>query len=236
MGIFAAILFIFFSGPASARPLSGVSEIRWRWHISRWRAESFCGGISDKIDNIKTAVGIGTGVAAAGAIAGGTAVMLKDSAGAIGAFASGGLNAGAAAANFIGRSQLDDLIADMDECKRALGEIERERTELVLENPNDRSIREMDLILENCNGFNQGNILGIGKTLAASGIIAAIGAAAGIAGGIAAVKDSKAANVLSVGSGASAAASAVLSGITITGLEKNTGTAEKCGKAFAAGN
>ena len=164
------------------------------------------------------------------------------------AFAAGGTGAIGAITSFAGVGTLDKLIEDMNACDSYVREIESQKNELTFAAPNDSTITQMNKIVESCKGMSSKNIADVKSKLKAAGIISAIGAAAGIAGGItSAIAVSKekdpnnkentkgfntAANITSGVAAASGLGGAILSGVTLSGLNKNGDIAAKCKAAF----
>jgi len=166
----------------------------------------------------------------------------------IGAGVAGATGAVGAVTSFAGTATLDKLIEDMNACDSYVREIESQKTELAFAAPDDATISQMNKIIESCKGMSSKNIADIKSKLKAAGIISAIGAAAGIAGGITSAmavskekdpnnkEDTKGLNmVANITSGAAAAGNlggAILSGVTRSGLIKNGDIADKCKAAF----
>jgi hypothetical protein len=174
----------------------------------------------------------------------------------VGNFAAGGTSAVSAATSFVGMSQLDDLIKDMNACDSYVREIKEQRFELADEDPADALLPEMDRIIAACSGLNSSNIQDIKGKMMASGIISSVGAGTGIAGGVTSViaggKEKKgadptlsntktetgtkglnlASNILAGVTTATSATSVVLGGVTLAELANNDDTAKACRDAF----
>ena len=168
-----------------------------------------------------------------------------------GAFVAGAGGVAGAATSFTGANLLDTLIKDIDACNSSVAEIEKQTTELRLESPDDPAIAQMNKITEACKGLNSKNIAEVKKAMFASGVVSAVGAAAGITGGItSAIAVSKEKNGASatadggtkglnmaanISSGVAAVGNlggAILSGVVLGGLITNGETAAKCKEVF----
>ena len=220
-----------------------INEIKLRYAVSYGNAQTYCTGISDRLDKIKLMAGITTGTSIAGTLGGGTAAVtgfmrgkepeepqypsynkqdlnlqdtgkiqgivdsvIKALAGlldykkkydsymalgtvrTVGSFTAGGANVAGAATSFIGLNEFDGLISDMDLCNVAIGEIEKEKTELAVATSEadeiDPLLATMEEVITNCEGLDSKNISDIkGKTIA-TGAIVSVSAATGIAGGV----------------------------------------------------
>jgi hypothetical protein len=176
-----------------------------------------------------------------------TAKKMSDGLGNIrtaGSFVGGAGGVGGAVAGFGGAAKLDDLIVAMETCATETKKIEDLKMELTFADPGNPALAEMTKIAENCRGLNTKNIEDIRAKFKTAGIISIVGAATGIAGGVAsmAAKDkdkenrgnntNTASTVLSGVSGAAGGVTAVLSGIVLSGLNKNSEIADKCTSAF----
>jgi len=179
-----------------------------------------------------------TADASSGAAAGN---FFADNAGTIrtaGTFAAGGTAAVGATTAFMGVSQFDALIRDMENCNEAVSDLDRERMELSFEAPDDPRIEQYGRIVEACRGMNVSNIRGIRDRMRNAGIISAVGAAAGAVGGVASVmnnrseEESRGTNLTAnIGAGVATganAAGAILSGAVLTGLNRNGDIASRC--------
>jgi hypothetical protein len=165
-----------------------------------------------------------------------------------GAFAAGGTGAVGAITSFAGIGTLDKLIEDMNACDSYVREIEKQKDELTFAAPNDATLSQMNKLVESCKGMSSKNIADVKSKLKAAGIISAIGAAAGIAGGITSAiavgketdpnnkENTKifntTANITSGVAAAGGLGGAILSGVTLSGLNKNGDIAAKCKAAF----
>ena len=162
-----------------------------------------------------------------------------------GSFVGAAGGAGGAAVSFISLKTFDEIIEDMNECAMRVAEIGWQRMELMSVNPSDPALMEMSKIVESCRGMNPRNIAEIKDKMKTAGIASAVGAAAGVAGGVTSVvaqrgetsADPKtglnaASTVLSGVSGAANLGGAVISGGTLSGLIKNSEAADRCAKAF----
>jgi hypothetical protein len=171
-----------------------------------------------------------------------------------GAFVSGAGGAVGAATSFAGLKTLDGLIVDMNACDSYVREIDRQAAELRFAAPDDPSLAKMNAIADSCKGMSSKNIADVKGKMKAAGIISTIGAVAGVAGGItsavAASKEKKGASgagaegkdsakglnmASNISSGIAAAGNlggAILSGVTLAGLNKNSDIAAKCADAF----
>lgn len=180
-------------------------------------------------------------------------------------FGAGVVQGGAVAVNLIGVAQIDEIVTNMNACDTYIREIEQQRNELLFAAPDDPDIARMGNIFESCKGMSSKNIADVKAKLRTAGIISAVGAGIGVAGGVtsaiavskeqgkatdgenqavasaSASKTAKeggtkelniASNVLAIGTTATAVATAVISGVTLSGLVKNGEIAEKCASVF----
>jgi hypothetical protein len=108
-----------------------------------------------------------------------------------GSFVAGGTQAVAAVSSFIGGAGLDKLAKDMNSCSAIVREIGADLMRRRIETPDDPSIEQMAKISDSCKGLNTKNITDIKKAMISSGILSTVGAAAGIAGGVASVAANK---------------------------------------------
>jgi hypothetical protein len=172
----------------------------------------------------------------------------------VGNFVAGGTSVVSAATSFGGSKGLDELEKNMNLCAAYIMEIDREQTELAFAAPTDPDVQKMLKIVSSCSGLNSNNIADIKKKLSVSGVISVVGAVAGISGGItSAVAGGKekvgasatdttrddntkglniASNVMAGVTAATSLTSAVIGGITLAGLNKNSDIADKCRDVF----
>jgi hypothetical protein len=146
---------------------------------------------------------------------------------------------------------LDDLIVNMNACDSYVNEIEKQKLELSFAEPDNPTIAKMDTIVKNCKGMNSKNIADVKGKLKTAGILSAVGGVAGITGaiasGVAGAKEKQGASATADGgtgglnmtaniaSGVAAVGNlggAILSGITLSGLNKNSDIAKSCSEAF----
>jgi hypothetical protein len=172
----------------------------------------------------------------------------------VGSFVAGGTSVVSAATSFVGAGALDKLVKDMNACDSYVREIKSQRAELEFVAASDPALEQMDRVIDGCSGLNSRNISDIKSKLTASGIVSAVGAATGIAGGVTSLMAGKrekngalaaasgkdggtkelnmASNVLAVATTATSLGSAVIGGVTLADLMKNGEVAEKCKAAF----
>jgi hypothetical protein len=172
----------------------------------------------------------------------------------ISSFVGGGANVVSAGLS-LGASfsvDFDQLKDDMLVCEAKAEEIEAIRLQLMGEEMGHPLAAEMDRIVQACQGFNIDNIDVVRRNLVIGGVVSAVGAGTGIAGGIishravsaekeafAEDKDAShlrdqnmASNVLAgVTAGASLAAG-LLTGIPLVNLNRNAEVAKRCAEAF----
>ena len=163
-----------------------------------------------------------------------------------GAFVAGAGGTVGAITSFSGTKTLDDLILNMNACDFHIQDIKKLKDELSFAEPDDSTLSEMNRVIENCKGMSSKNIAEVKSKLRAAGILSIVGAAAGITGGItsaAAVSQEKqksqdakklnmAANISSGVATAGNLGGAILSGATLSGLNKNSAVAKACAGAF----
>jgi len=168
-----------------------------------------------------------------------------------GTFTAGGAGAVAAVTSFVGASQFDDIIKEMDNCIKAVNALERRVMELRFESPGDPDIARFNKIVENCRGLDSGNIGSIKSRMTTAGVFSAIAAATGIAGGITSAVANRppaegqaagdgasgggantASNVLAIATTVANLTSTAISGASLIGLRRNSDIANKCREAF----
>ena len=169
---------------------------------------------------------------------------------------AGVANTGGAIVSFMSAKDFDKIISDMDECEMVVEKIDNLKSRAEVETPDDTStIEKMQTIVDSCKGLNSGNIKDIKNKMFAAGVASSIGGVTGITGAIlsaSAVKKEKgdasiatkskaeggtkglntASNILAAGTAVASATGAVLSGVTLVGLNKNSDIAGKCADAL----
>lgn len=158
-----------------------------------------------------------------------------------GGFVAGAGGAVGAATSFVGLKTLDDLIIEMNACDSYVKEIDKQATELRMTAPDDPTLSKMNEIVKNCKGMSSKNIADVKNNMKMAGIIAAVGAVAGVAGGITSAAANKKEpgdgmnTVATISSGVAAVGNlggAILSGTALSGLMKNGEIAKACAGAF----
>lgn len=157
-----------------------------------------------------------------------------------------GVGGAVGTAAFGGLKTLDSLVVEMNACDSYVQEISKQAAELRIAAPDNSVIAVMDDITKSCKGMSSKNIAAIKGNMLAAGIISAVGAAAGVVGGIASVdankKDEKnrgngantVANVSSIAAAAGNIGGVIFSGLTLSGLVKNGDIAAKCNAVLKA--
>ena len=155
-----------------------------------------------------------------------------------------GVGGAVGTAAFGGLKTLDNLVVEMNACDSYVQEISKQAAELRIAAPDNPAIAAMDDITKNCKGMSSKNIATIKGNMLTAGIISAVGAAAGVVGGIASVDANKkdkekrgngantVANVSSIAATAGNIGGVIFSGLTLSGLIKNGDIAAKCKAAF----
>ncbi|MDR1826565.1 MAG: hypothetical protein LBQ49_02635 [Rickettsiales bacterium] len=163
----------------------------------------------------------------------------------VGSFVGGAGGAAGAVTSFLGTKTIDELIVDMNACDSYRVEIENQRMEMIFADSANPDMDVMTKIVEGCKGMNPRNIAEIKKQMTTAGVISAVGAAAGIAGGVismsANTKDAKdgshksmnvGATVLAGASGVAGLGAMIFSASALSGFSRNAQIAEKCAAAF----
>jgi hypothetical protein len=161
----------------------------------------------------------------------------------VGAFTAGAAGTVGAIVSFRSAGDFDNLIEDMEICSSNVQEIDNMASELRFAAPGTPEIEQMNRIVAACRGLNTSNISDVQGRMRAAGVFGAVGGVAGIAGGITSViaqgqgvGESRNMDIAAtVASGVAAAGtlgSAILSGATLSGLNRNSEIANTCAEAF----
>jgi hypothetical protein len=117
-------------------------------------------------------------------------------------------------------------------------------SELRFAAPDDAGLAQMKSIVDNCKGMSSNNIADVKGKMKAAGIISAVGAAAGVVGGVTSIvankkdeeeRGNKMNMVSNISSGVATVGNlggAILSGTVLAGLNKNGDIAKTCADSF----